>query len=85
MAGEYQNSQVPTMDNQDYPSLFQGADTAAAPAQKTYFLLQQIYLSSLIMGGLFGMHVYIRSWLAPADLDIYIKNTVGDYREGNHV
>jgi len=46
---------VPTMRNEDYPGLYQGANTAAATAQKTYFLLQRIYLGSLIVGGMIGM------------------------------
>jgi hypothetical protein len=43
------------MNDQDYPSLFQGADAASVLAQKTYFVLQQIYLGSLIVGGIIGM------------------------------
>jgi hypothetical protein len=55
MADENKSGSIPTMSDQDYPGLFQGADAAAASAQKTYFLLQRIYLGSLIVGGLIGM------------------------------
>lgn len=55
MVGEHKNNSATIMNNQDYPGLFQGADAAAASSQKTYFLLQRIYLGSLIAGGLTGM------------------------------
>lgn len=55
MVGEHKNNSVTSMNGQNYPGLFQGADDAAASAQKTYFLLQRIYLGSLILGGLTGM------------------------------
>lgn len=44
-----------TISNQEYPGLYQAADTASASAQKVYLLLQQTYLASLIIGGLMGM------------------------------
>ena len=55
MTAENHNKSVPHMKDLNYPGLFQGADTAAASAQKTFFLLQRIYLGSLIVGGLTGM------------------------------
>jgi hypothetical protein len=55
MTGENKSKSVLTMSNQDYPGLLQGADVAAASAQKTYFLLQRIYLGSLIVGGMIGI------------------------------
>lgn len=55
MTAENHNKLVPHMKDLNYPGLFQGADTAAASAQKTFFLLQRIYLGSLIVGGLTGM------------------------------
>lgn len=38
----------------DFPGLFQGADAAAASAQKIYFRLQGMYLWFLILGALVG-------------------------------
>lgn len=55
MTGDTQTTAASTMSNQDYPGLYQGADEASTSAQKVYFLLQQIYLGSLIAGGLIGM------------------------------
>ncbi len=55
MTGNTLNKAALTISNQDYPGLYQGADVAAASAQRIYFLLQQIYLGSLIIGGLIGM------------------------------
>lgn len=40
------------MQTEHYPGLFQGADTASASAQETYFLLQRIYIGSLVVGGI---------------------------------
>jgi hypothetical protein len=55
MSNDTQTPAASTISNQDYPGLYQGADAASASAQKIYFLLQQIYLGSLIIGGLTGM------------------------------
>jgi len=56
MTGEEKSeSMLLGMSDRDYPGLFQGADAAAASAQKTYFLLQRLYLGSLIVGGMIGM------------------------------
>lgn len=43
------------MNKQDYPGLFQGADAAAASAQKTYFILQRVFLGSLFVSGLLSV------------------------------
>lgn len=42
------------MQTDYYPGLFQGADTASASAQETYFLLQRIHIGSLVVGGIIG-------------------------------
>jgi hypothetical protein len=55
MTGENKSKSVLTMSIQDYPGLFQGAIAASVSAQKTYFMLQRIYLGSLIMVGMIGM------------------------------
>jgi len=59
MTDANQKTSLLAMSNQDYPGLFQGADAAAASAQKTYFLLQRIYLGSLIVSGMIGMFTSI--------------------------
>jgi len=55
MMDESKTESVCVMNNQDYPGLYQAADIASASAQKTYLLLQQTYLASLIIGGMMGM------------------------------
>ena len=42
------------MENSYYPGLYQSADTASLTAQKTYLLLQRVYLGSLILGCTIG-------------------------------
>jgi len=41
-----------TMSDQDYPVLFREADIASVSAQRQYFVLQRMYLGSLIVGGI---------------------------------
>ena len=55
MSGDNQMKSTYTMDNHNYPGLYQCADITANSRQKTYFLLQKIYLGSLITGGLLGL------------------------------
>jgi len=52
-----QTKSTSTMDNHNYPGLYQCADITANSRQKTYFLLQKIYLGSLVIGGLLGIFV----------------------------
>lgn len=40
------------MQTEHYPGLFQGADTASASAQETYFRLQRLHIGSLVVAGI---------------------------------
>jgi hypothetical protein len=55
MSSDNQMKSAYTMDNHNYPGLYQCADITANARQKIYFLLQKIYLGSLVTGGLLGM------------------------------
>ncbi|MCB2212994.1 DUF4231 domain-containing protein [bacterium] len=48
-----------SLQNQDYPGLFQGADIAATVAQSVFFNFQKVYLGSLIVGSMIGASVVI--------------------------
>ena len=54
MSGKQVNGISFTMNDDYYPGLFRGADLASISAQETYFLLQRVYLGSLIIGGILG-------------------------------
>ncbi len=59
------------MENSNYPGLYQSADAASLTAQKTYLLLQRVYLCSLILGCTMGAFIAlgtnaVRAWLYSA-------------------
>ncbi len=59
------------MENSNYPGLYQSADAASLTAQKTYLLLQRVYLGSLILGCTMGAFIAlgtnaVRAWLYSA-------------------
>ena len=48
------NSDIPSIDDKDFPSLYQSADQAAIQMQRHYFWLNRSYLFLLIIGGGFA-------------------------------
>lgn len=47
--------------DEHYPSLFLGAEKASGSAQKTYLLLQRLYLGSLVLGSIIGTFTALTS------------------------